>query len=871
MSPPKKSRVSKKQSDMLLFTDLENQNAVQKIQEYVFQVIEKLFPDLENPRAAAVEIASEISKLKLKTISVHLVSGFIKNRIAEKKPGISSEGYLLPVLKDNALTVLKRRYLKKDKNSLPAERPYQMFRRVAETIAKADIAYGASKKDVAAVTDRFYEVMVKKYFIPNSPTLMNAGRSLGQLSACFVLPIEDSMDSIFESVKHTALIHKSGGGTGFSFSKLRPTKDEVHSTAGVSSGPISFISVFDAATETIKQGGTRRGANMAILRVDHPNILDFITCKSELNKLNNFNLSVGVSDDFMTALKKNGKYNLINPRTKKKTGSLFAKKVFEMIVRMAWSNGEPGMVFLDRINAHNPTPGIGDIEATNPCGEQPLLPYESCNLGSINLALMVAQGKIDFDLIKETVRTAVHFLDNVIDVNKYPLDEIRDQTLANRKIGLGIMGWADMLIQLGIPYNSKKALNLVEKLMSFLREEAFSVSCDLAKARGEFPNIDQSIYKNNPKSQRPRNATVTTIAPTGTISIIAGASSGIEPIFAVSFYRRVLDGDKLVEINPYFELMAKKEGFYSDELMETIAKTGSISEIQDVPASFKKLFVTSHDIQPEWHIKMQAAFQKHTDNAVSKTVNFPEEASVEEVAKVFQLAYDAGCKGVTAYRYGSRDSVLKFGGKAKEGITTGDVPKASPIVYNQIEPRARAKSRLTGTTELVQIGCGKLYITVNSDQHGICELFTTTGRTGGCPSQSEATSRMVSLALRSGIKFEAIIEQLKGIRCHSAIRRNDSGRLKKNNGIKAVSCPAAIADALEICFKNKTTANDQSPIVPEPFEWSGKEELFVLPEAGGTPEENQYLDQDICPDCGANIQYAGGCVVCVSCGYSRCG
>ena len=869
MSPRKKKYASKKRADTLLFADLENKNAIQKIQKYVLQVVDQLFPDLENPRAAAVEVATEISKLKLKTISVHLVSGFIKNRIAEKKPGKSTEGYLLPKLTDNALTVLKRRYLKKDKNSVPTERPYQMFRRVAETIAKADGNYGKNEKEIARLTDQFYGLMVNNYFMPNSPTLMNAGRTLGQLSACFVLPIEDSMDSIFESVKHTAMIHKSGGGTGFSFSRLRPTNDEVRTTAGVSSGPISFMSVFDAATETIKQGGTRRGANMAILRVDHPNILDFITCKAELNNLNNFNISVGITDDFMKALKKNGKYSLINPRTKKKTNSLSAKKVFDLIVRMSWNNGEPGMVFLDRINAGNPTPGVGQIEATNPCGEQPLLPYESCNLGSVNLALMVNEKKVDYDLLKNTIHTAVHFLDNVIDANKYPLEQIRKKTLANRKIGLGVMGWADMLIQLAIPYNSKKALNLADKLMAFIRQEAYNASCALAKERGQFPNLDKSIFKDNPKSKRPRNATVTTIAPTGTISIIAGASSGIEPMFAVSYYRRVLDGDKLIENNPYFELIAKKEGFYSEELMKKIAQSGSISEIPEIPSAIKKIFVTSHDIKPEWHIQMQAVFQKHTDNAVSKTVNFPEEASMKEVADVFHLAYDSGCKGVTVYRYGSRDSVLNIAGKSSEGQMTEGKLSLPAVVYNQIEPRVRAKSWLTGMTELRQIGCGKLYITVNSDKHGICELFTTTGRAGGCPSQSEATSRMVSLALRSGIKFEAIIEQLKGIRCHSAIRRNDSGRLKINNGIRAVSCPAAIADALEMCFKDTTTDNDQSPIVPEPFSKTKKE--LPLPKAAGTPEENQYLELDLCPDCGEGIQYAGGCVVCVSCGYSRCG
>ena len=844
-----------------LFIDLEGDKVGKKVQTFVMQVINELFPKLENPRAMTAEVATEIQRLKIKTLSSHLVSGFIKNRIAEQKPGVSKEGYLLPQFSDNALTVLRHRYLKKGKNREPIEQPYQMYLRVAQTIAKADQEHGKSNKEVEEISKSFYEIMVKRLFVPNSPTLMNAGRTLGQLSACFVLPVEDSMESIFEAVKQTALIHKSGGGTGFSFSRLRPAKDPVRTTKGISSGPISFIAVFDAATETIKQGGARRGANMAILQVDHPDILDFITCKADLSKLNNFNISVGITDKFIKAVEKGEKYDLINPRTKEKAGSLSARKVFDMIVAMAWANGEPGMVFIDRINAANPTPVVGKIEATNPCGEQPLLPHESCNLGSLNLALMVENDKINWDLLKESIDLAVHFLDNVIDINDYPLPEIREMTMGNRKIGLGVMGWADMLVQMNIPYNSAKALKLAEQVMSFILDMARKASCRLAVERGEFPNIDKSVYAKNPKGKRPRNATVTTIAPTGTISIIAGASSGIEPVFAISFYRRVLDGQKLIETNPYFELIAKKEGFYSEKLMEKIALSGTIQDIDEIPDHVKRVFVTSHDISPQWHVKMQAAFQKYTENAVSKTVNFPEDATASQVAKVFNLAYASGCKGITVYRYNSRESVLNVQGKSSTPKGASYLSEQVPV-YNAIEPRPRSKGRITGSTELSPIGCGKLYVTVNTDEVGVCEVFTTLGRSGGCPSQSEATGRLASLALRSGVKLDAIIEQLKGIRCHSAIRQNDSSKLKKNNGERSVSCPAAIAAALEGI---STSSIHQKKTELE------NEKNYTPPAAAGTPKEHEYLDKDLCPDCGASIQHAGGCVVCHSCGYSKCG
>ncbi len=559
-------------------------------------------------------------------------------------------------LTDNAFVVIEKRYLKKDREGRVIETPEEMFHRVAKNIASADLIYNP-KAIVIATEEEFYEVMTNLEFLPNSPTLMNAGRELQQLAACFVLPIEDSLDSIFEAVKDTAIIHQSGGGTGFSFSRLRPKNDRVSTTSGVASGPVSFMKVFNTATEVIKQGGARRGANMGILRVDHPDILEFIRAKEEPREFTNFNLSVGITDEFMNACESNSEYNLINPRNNKIAGTLKASDIFDAIVDAAWRNGEPGVIFLDTINRANPTPHLGMIEATNPCGEQPLLPYESCNLGSINLTRMLKEKnngyEIDYSRLERTIKIAVHFLDNVIDVNRYPLPQIERLTKGNRKIGLGVMGFADMLLLLNIPYDSQNALNIGEGLMKFISEKAKEGSMELAEGRGDFPNYKGSLYDKSGIAMR--NATATTIAPTGTLSIIANCSSGIEPLYGITYTRKILDDVELRIVNPYFEEAARKKGFYSKKLIDSIKAFGSIREMPDVPDDVKRLFVTAHDIKPEGHVRMQAAFQRHTDNAVSKTVNFHEDAEKGDVEKVFLLAYRLGCKGVTVYRSGSRE------------------------------------------------------------------------------------------------------------------------------------------------------------------------------------------------------------------------
>jgi ribonucleoside-diphosphate reductase alpha chain len=748
-----------------------------------------------------------------------------KMETAKVKSRVKSGGRVY--LSDNALRVLKRRYLKKDAQGQIIETPQEMLRRVSGTIASAELGYDA-KADVKAREEEFYQLMASLEFLPNSPTLMNAGRELGQLSACFVLPVEDSMESIFDAVKNTALIHKSGGGTGFSFSRLRPESDHVGSTGGVASGPVSFIRAFDIATDVIKQGGMRRGANMGILSVSHPDIMKFIMAKDDPAALTNFNISVAVTSEFMEAVKAGADYNLVNPRTKEVVGRLNAKEVFDKMVAMAWKKGDPGVVFIDRINQDNPTPQLGSIESTNPCGEQPLLPYESCNLGSINLSLMVCSkdgtAEIDYPKLAEAVTVAVRFLDNVIDVNRFPLPQIEKMTKKCRKIGLGVMGFADMLLKLGIPYNSEEAIAVASDIMKFITGESIKASQALAPERGAFPAFEGSIY-DKPSALKVRNASCTTIAPTGTLSIIAGCSSGIEPLFALSYKRHILDGDEFIEVNPYFEEAAKREGFYSEELMLRLAEGVSLQDIEEVPDHIKRVFVTAHEIIPEWHVRMQAAFQRHTHNAVSKTVNFPREATPEDVAKVYMLAYEEGVKGITIYRDGSREGQV---------LTTGKTVKAEGAV---LSPRKRAKTT-SGVTERVTTGCGYIYITVNSDDEGICEVFSTLGKAGGCAqAQLEAICRLISLALRSGVEVASVVRQLRGIRCPS---------IAWEEGKSILSCADAIASVLE----KHTTGYEGKPRA---------EDYGLVKNLAGQ-----------CPDCGNLLVYQEGCFVCPSCGYTKC-
>ncbi|MCL6451357.1 MAG: vitamin B12-dependent ribonucleotide reductase [Acetobacteraceae bacterium] len=876
-------------------------------------------------------------------------------------------------LTENAIKVLRKRYLAKDEGGRPVETPDEMFRRVARNIALVDLLYcpevfdlsGRSPRhpfrtpapepvgrytwfDVETLLrayrqldrrgqmrvppsdllqmlrrppawlkeseDELYRLLTSMEFLFNSPTLMNAGRELQQLAACFVLPVEDSMDSIFESIKGAALIHKSGGGTGFSFSHLRPKNDVVRTTGGVASGPVSFMKVFNSATEAVKQGGTRRGANMGILRVDHPDILDFITCKQDDAEITNFNISVGLTDRFMEALERGEDYDLVNPRTGKVTRRLSAREVFDLIVNMAWKNGEPGIIFLDRLEAANPTPRVGRIESTNPCGEQPLLPYEACNLGSINLSRMVdGSGRsLDEPRLARTVHLAVHYLDNVIDANKYPLPQIRAMALANRKIGLGVMGFADLLVQLGVPYDSPQALEVAEQVMSLIDRESKAASAELARVRGPFPNFKGSVY-DRPGARPLRNATTTTVAPTGTISIIAGTSSGIEPLYAVAFVRHVLEDERLVDVNPRFEAAAKAAGIYSPELMRLAAQRGSVRGLPGVPEELGRMFATAHDVSPEWHIRMQAAFQRHTDNAVSKTVNFPHDAAPADVAKVFRLAYQLGCKGVTVYRDRSRAEqvlvvegagAMEAGGKGvqagrSEGpaeraggwLPAGDggAPGPAPVQVERVaasgeggpaaagpgaagvergrelEPRPRPPITV-GRTERISTGCGKLYVTINEDEHGLCEVFTQMGKSGGCAaSQSEAVSRLISLALRAGVKPRAITKHLRGIRCPAP---------SWDNGGVVLSCADAIGMVIEryLRWRERGRGPSLDPAGAEAG-GDGTEEAAgrdASPPDDGDPGDALTHQMGACPECGGHVKHQDGCLTCLYCGYSKC-
>ncbi|KPK97942.1 MAG: ribonucleotide-diphosphate reductase subunit alpha [Omnitrophica WOR_2 bacterium SM23_72] len=762
-------------------------------------------------------------------------------------------------LSENALKVLERRYLRKDESGKPIETPEQLFRRVALAIANAEKKYGKSDQETEGLAQDFYQFMVSLEFMPNSPCLMNAGKELGQLSACFVLPIEDSMDSIFESLKATAMIHKSGGGTGFSFSRLRPKNAVVRTTGGIASGPVSFMRVYDAATEAVKQGGSRRGANMGILRVDHPDILEFITCKENNRQITNFNISIAISDDFMKKLEAGEEYDIIDPHTQKIVKRLNAREVFDLIVKQAHKNGEPGVIFIDRMNTFNPTPRLGKYESTNPCGEQVLLPYESCDLGSINLALMVkkvgSRYEIDWARLKEVIHLGVHFLDNLIDVNKFPLPQIEKATKLTRKIGLGIMGWASLLIRLNIPYNSDEAVALAEKTMAFILQEATHKSMELGKTKGVFPAFKGSIYDKKEGGRRMRNATLTTIAPTGTISIIAGpTSTGVEPLFAISYYRNVMDNDRLVEVEPLFEEVAKCRGFYSRELMEKIAEKSSIQDIEGIPEDVKRVFVTSHDITPEWHVRMQAAFQKYVHNATSKTINFTNEAIVEDVRKAYLLAYELGCKGITIYRDRSREEqVLNVG---NPGPSVAKQESAPLNLKREIVPRPRPEV-IIGTTTKVTTGCGNLYVTINMDEEGRpFELFTQMGKAGGCAaSQLEAIGRLVSLGFRSGLEVKSIIEQLRNIRCPSP---------SWEKGQRIFSCADAIARVVEKRLVSKQVVKVALETTPIPMKHSHDDE-------GASSDLGEHADiVGVCPDCGGALRHEEGCQKCHACGYSKC-
>jgi ribonucleoside-diphosphate reductase alpha chain len=781
-------------------------------------------------------LMEEIRKREIQSITVPLLETIIEDKLREY--GISKtdpvrldsslfvrKGKLR--LSENAKTVLERRYLRKDLSGKIIETPEEMFRRVARHIAKAEKAYGDESR-VKKMEEVFHAMMTEFKFLPNSPTLMNAGRRLGQLAACFVLPVEDSMEGIFDALKSAALIHKSGGGTGFAFSRLRPKNSKVGTTGGVASGPVSFMKIFNTATEQVKQGGTRRGANMAILRVDHPDIVEFITCKRDNRELNNFNISVGVTDAFMEAVKAGSSYDLIDPRENKKVGEQDAVEVYKALVYNAWESGDPGVIFLDRVNRDNPTPELGQIESTNPCGEQPLLPMEACNLGSINLAKFVSPKEglpsIDYNGLKDLVWNSVRFLDNVIDMSKYPLPEIEKMARGNRKIGLGVMGFADMLFQLGVPYNSEQALDVAEKVMGFIQKESREASRALAEERMVFPNFEKSIYKNMENS-RFRNATTTTIAPTGTLSIIAGCSSGIEPLFALSFVRNVMDNDKLLETNPYFEKVARERGFYSPELMDAVARSGSIRHMEGIPQDVKEVFVTAHDITPEWHVRMQAAFQKFTDNAVSKTVNLPKDATVEDVTKVYNLSYELACKGITIYRDGSKENqVLSVDEKGQElRPMIGDV-------------RDRPET-LQGFTTKVVTGMGNLYVTVTEMDGKPFEVFATIGKSGkSTMAKTEAIGRLVSLALRSGISPDKIVEQLKGICGEHPVFSKDG---------LVLSIPDAISKVLENRY-----LKDQKLVTRK--------------------YENSLLGET-CPECGQTVSFEEGCMTCHFCGFTKCG
>jgi len=811
-------------------------------------------------------------------------------------------------LNANALTVLERRYLVKDDQGKPVERPEDLFWRVARTIAAPDRTYGASDRAVEGVAETFFDLMATRVWMPNSPTLMNAGRPLGQLSACFVLPVEDALSNgrsgIYDTLRAMALVHQSGGGTGFSFSRLRPKNDVVRSTMGVASGPVSFMKLYDASTDVVKQGGTRRGANMGILRVDHPDIMDFIHCKDDLTQVTNFNISVAVTDAFMLALEAGTPYDLIHPRTGKVVGQLDPREVFKQIVHGAWKTGEPGVFYIDRANNYNPVPHLGSYEATNPCGEQPLLSYDVCNLGSINVGLFAKGSDVDWDRLRTAVHLCTHFLDNVIDANKYPLPEIDDLAKRIRRIGLGIMGWADLLVRLGISYDSDEGVALGRKLMSFVDEESKVASEKLAQQRGTFAEWERSIWGPDATCARDargerirpmrklRNCNLTTVAPTGTISIIAGCSSGIEPLFAVAFMRNQA-GVLMPDVNEDFVAIAKKEGWYSDDLMTQIAAAGNI-HFDAVPKKWQRVFVTAHDVTPEWHIQMQAAFQDFTDSAISKTCNFSNEATEEYVEQIYRYAYQLGCKGVTVYRDGARENqVLSTGSTAKKvqenaGTAAGKdaltealsriaeletelhltKERLHDVEAENLQRRAK-RSRpdlLKGSTRRIESPLGTMYVTITEDDKGQpFEVFMSLGKAGGAlMADVEAIGRLISLALRSGVPLPEIYRQLRGI---------SSDRAHGLGPNKVLSVPDAIGIAIEKWMQDKQGVQ-QDLLEGTRSETPATSEIVRGITGDAALSARRGPDQDFigaCPDCGSQLAFIEGCAKCHVCGFSECG
>ena len=757
---------------------------------------------------------------------------------------------------EQGIKVLKERYLDKNSEGEIIETPDELVWRVAFIIASAEARFGASIEEITETAKSFYKLMGSRKFLPNSPTLMNAGKNNGlQYSGCFVLPVPDSLEGIFDAIKYQAIIHQSGGGTGFSFSRLRQRGSMVKRSRGVASGPISFMRVFNEATQQIKQGGTRRGANMGILRVDHPDVREFITCKLD-GGLANFNISVAATDKFMKALAKGEKYDLVEPHSGEVIGQEDAREIFDLICDCAWRSGDPGMIFIDRVNAGpaNPVPSLGPVESTNPCGEQPLYPFDACNLGSIFLNYFVKEEKgkqqVDWEELKKTAGEAVRFLDDVIEINPYPLKQVWDTVRSIRRVGLGIGGWADMLYLLGVPYNSEEALKLAEKVMKTINDAAHESSQELAKVRGAFPLFKESIYKDG---EPMRNAAITTIAPTGTIGIIANTSGGCEPVFALAYKHMVKDESLNREMffsDPAFTEVAKREGFWSEELMSRVAETGSVHGVAEVPEEWQKILVTAHEISPEWHVRMQAAWQKNLDNAVSKTINLPNEAVVDDVAKAYLSAYELGCMGITIYRDGCKEwQVLNVGTKKEEKKVEGVIEAA--------EMRIRP-SKLQGNTYKVQTPVGTAFVVINADESGNpFEVFINVGKAGShVMADAEAMGRLISLSLRVPSTYpakavaEAIVDQLSGIGGADSVGFG-------NNRVRS------LADGVAKVLREYVRLDgnmSENVIEEEPELLATQQELPLRMKKG-----------DLCPECGqASLVLEEGCQKCYSCGASKC-